>query len=58
MGTVAPGDYKLFAWEGLENFGYFNVELVKQSELSGKPVHVEESARITVETKVIPQRAR
>ena len=58
MGAVAPGDYKLFAWEGLENFGYFDAEFVKQSELSGKPVHVEESARITVETKVIPQGGR
>jgi protocatechuate 3,4-dioxygenase beta subunit len=58
MGGVAPGDYKLFAWEGLENFGYFDAEFVKQSESSGKPVHVEESARITVETKVISQGAR
>src|SRR5688572_5320 len=58
MGGVAPGDYKLFAWEGLENFGYFDAELVKQSELSGKPVHVGESARIAVETKVIPQGSR
>jgi small ligand-binding sensory domain FIST len=29
MGGVAPGDYKLFAWEGLENFGYFDAELVE-----------------------------
>jgi hypothetical protein len=58
MGGVAPGDYKLFAWEGLENYGYFDVELVKQSESSGKRVHVNESARITVETKVITQSSR
>ena len=55
MGGVAPGDYKLFAWEGLENYGYFDAELVKQSELSGKPVHVDESANITVQTKIITQ---
>jgi hypothetical protein len=58
MGGVAPGDYKLFAWEGLENFGYFDAELLKQSEPSAKPVHVGESARVTVETKVITQGSR
>jgi len=58
LGGVAPGDYKLFAWEGLENFGYFDAELVKQSELSGKPVHVDESAKITIETKLIAQSSR
>jgi hypothetical protein len=58
MSGVAPGDYKLFAWEGLENFGYFDAELVKQSEPSGKPVHVDESARITVEVKLITQSSR
>jgi hypothetical protein len=58
MSGVAPGDYKLFAWEGLESFGYFDADLVKQSELSGKPVHVDESSRITVETKLISQNSR
>jgi hypothetical protein len=48
----------LFAWEGLENYGYFDAELVKQSELSGKPVHVDESASITVQTKIITQGSR
>jgi hypothetical protein len=58
MGGVVPGDYKLFAWEALESFGYFDPDLLKQSELSGKSVHVEESARITVETRIIAQGSR
>jgi hypothetical protein len=58
MGGVAPGDYKLFAWEGLENYGYFDAELLKQSELSGTPVHVDESASMTVQTKIITQSFR
>jgi hypothetical protein len=29
---IPPGDYKLFAWETLESFGYFDPELLKQSE--------------------------
>jgi hypothetical protein len=58
MGAVAPGDYKLFAWEGLENYGYFDAELVKQSELSGKPVHVDESGSMTVQTRIITQSSR
>ena len=58
MGGVAPGDYKLFAWEGLENYGYFDAELVKQSELSGKPVHVDEAASMTVQTRIITRSSR
>jgi hypothetical protein len=58
MSGVASGNYKLFAWEDMENYGYFDAELVKQSELSGTPVQVDESASMTVQTKIITQRFR
>jgi hypothetical protein len=51
---ITPGDYKLFAWETLENFGYFDTELVKKSESLAKIVHVAESSKSDVEVKVIP----
>jgi len=58
MKDIAPGDYKLFAWEALDNFAYFDPDLIKQSEAKGKAVHVEESAKLKVDTRVIPETAR
>lgn len=52
--AVIPGDYKLFAWEVLESFGYFDADLLKQVEASGKPVHVGESNKLQVDVRVIP----
>jgi hypothetical protein len=52
--TIPPGDYKLFAWAALESFGYYDLDLVKKSESLGKPVHVIESSKQTMDIKVIP----
>jgi hypothetical protein len=52
--AVAPGDYKLFAWEILETFGYFDAELVKKSEAFGVAVRVRESSRVQADVKAIP----
>jgi hypothetical protein len=52
---VAPGDYKLFAWEALDNFGYFEPDFLRKYELQGKAVRVEEGGRLNVDTKAIPQ---
>ena len=51
---LAPGDYKLFAWEGVENYGYFDPDVMRRAEDLGKPVHVGESAMLAVEGKMIP----
>jgi 5-hydroxyisourate hydrolase-like protein (transthyretin family) len=51
---VTPGDYKLFAWEALENYGYFDPDLLRRSESLGKPAHVAESSNLSVEGKIIP----
>jgi len=54
MRGLAPGDYKLFAWEGLENYGYFDPDVMRRAEALGKPVHVGESSKLAVEGKIIP----
>jgi hypothetical protein len=46
---VPPGDYKLFAWEALEPFGYFDPDLLNKSESQAKPLHVIESSKLNVE---------
>ena len=51
---VPPGVYKVFAWEALEDFAYFDPDLVKRSEPLAKPVRVSESDRQTIDLKIIP----
>jgi hypothetical protein len=52
--SLTPGDYKLFSWESLENFGYFDPDVMRRAETLGKPVHVGESSKLAVEGKIIP----
>jgi hypothetical protein len=52
MRGITPGDYKLFAWEALEQFAYFDSDLVERYESQAKPVHITESGKVTVEVSV------
>jgi hypothetical protein len=54
MAGIPPGDYKLFSWEGLEPFSWFDPELLARSEARGHAVHVTETSMDTVEVKLIP----
>jgi hypothetical protein len=56
MRDVAPGDYKLFAWESVDNFGYFEPSFLAPYEQLGKTVRVDEGGKLTIETKVIPDK--
>jgi beta-lactamase regulating signal transducer with metallopeptidase domain len=51
---VPPGDYKLFAWESSESFGYFDPELLKRDEAKGQRMKIQDSDKITVSVKMIP----
>ena len=51
---VAPGNYKVFAWEGLENYGYFDPELLRRSETLGKSIQVPESTKLSTDVRIIP----
>jgi len=51
---VPPGNYKLFAWEGLETNAFFDPEVMRQYEQQGKTVKIAEGAKITAEVKLIP----
>jgi len=51
---LTPGDYRLFAWEDIEPYSYFDPEVLRQYEQQGKLVHVKESATEQVEMKIIP----
>jgi hypothetical protein len=51
---VAPGDYKVFAWESISAFAYQNSRFIAKHEERGKTVTVGQSGTATVELTVIP----
>jgi hypothetical protein len=51
---VTPGDYRVFAWEDIEPFAYFDPAVVMQYEAAGKLIHVRESSEESAEVKLIP----
>jgi hypothetical protein len=52
---VPPGDYKLFAWNSIAPFDWFDPAILGRDESRGKPVHVLESSNQTVDLKVIAE---
>ncbi len=51
---LVPGNYKLFAWEDIEPFSYFDPDVLKDFEQKGKAITIRESLKETVEMKLIP----
>jgi len=51
---VPPGDYKVFAWESIESYGYFDPDLLRRDESKSQRIKVQESDKITVSVKMIP----
>jgi len=54
--SVAPGEYKIFAWEAIEEFAYFDPDFLTSYEDRGKPVSISESSKQTVDVNIIPAR--
>jgi hypothetical protein len=52
--AIPPGMYKLFAWERLEQYGYFDLGVVQQAETQATPVRVIELSKQTIEVRSIP----
>ena len=51
---LAPGDYKLYAWEEIEPGAHQDSEFLKAYEKLGHEVTVEEGSRLSAELKLIP----
>ena len=52
--NLSPGDYKLYAWEDVENGAWLDPEFLQPVESKGKAVTVREGSRETVDLKAIP----
>lgn len=51
---IAPGGYKLFAWEDVEDGAYENPDFVKPFEALGEPKSIREGSRESAQLKLIP----
>jgi hypothetical protein len=51
---IAPGDYKVFAWESIPAFAYQNAAFIAKHEDRGKIVRVGQSGTATAELTIIP----
>ena len=52
---VAPGDYKVFAWEDVPQGAYLNADFIQSFEDRGTSVHVDRASSISAQLKVIPR---
>jgi hypothetical protein len=51
---IAPGDYKVFAWEAIEPFGYYGPEFVRRFEHLGQPARIAPRSKVVTDVTVIP----
>jgi hypothetical protein len=51
---VAPGDYKVFAWESVPAFAHVNAAFMAKHEDRGKVVHVGQQGTVNAELTIIP----
>jgi hypothetical protein len=54
MSVLAPGSYRLYAWETMEEYAWFDPEILKRYEPLGRPVRVTETSSETVDLRIIP----
>jgi protocatechuate 3,4-dioxygenase beta subunit len=51
---IAPGDYKVFAWDEIETGSWQDPEIIQLYEARGEFVHIEESSKADLTLKSIP----
>ena len=54
---VVPGDYKIYAWEDIENGAWADPEFMRNYDGRGTAVHIDDRGHATVNVKVIPYKA-
>jgi hypothetical protein len=54
MRGIIPGAYKIFAFEALEEYPYFDSDFMQRFESYGKALRVEEGDQLNIDVKVIP----
>jgi len=52
--SIPPGDYRVFGWEALDSYAYFDPDLLRRVEPQGVPVRVTDSATSNLTVRIIP----
>lgn len=52
--SIPPGDYRIFGWEALESYAYFDQDLLRRVEPQSVSVRITESAANSVTVRIIP----
>jgi hypothetical protein len=50
---IPPGRYQIFAWQNMQDFSYFDPDVLKQAEGKGRSVIVQESSQAVVDVTLI-----
>jgi hypothetical protein len=53
IGSIAPGEYTLAAWDAIEPYAFFDPELMTQAERQGRGIRVTESSKQAVNVTAI-----
>jgi hypothetical protein len=54
FGQLAPGDYRVFAWEFTEDGAWLDADFIRLYQDKGVPVHIEQGSREKLEIGSIP----
>jgi len=52
--NIPPGDYRVFGWEALESYAYFDPDLLRRADPLGVPVRISDSSSNSVTVRIIP----
>src|SRR5262249_2741345 len=55
FGSVAPGEYRIFAWDDVPGDAWQDPDFLRPYEGSGKPVRIMEGTNGNIELRVIPR---
>ena len=53
---VVPGDYRVYAWESVENGAWTDPDFMRSYQNNGAPVRVTEGGSVAVDVRLIPYR--
>jgi Carboxypeptidase regulatory-like domain len=51
---IPPGDYRVYAWESIEQYDYFDPDLLSRYEQQGRFAHVTEMSQENIDVRLIP----
>ena len=53
--SIAPGSYKIFAWQGVDGGEFYNSRFLSKHETRGKPINITQGSTVTESLTVIDQ---